>query len=295
MAKPLVFISCGQYTSKEKQLGADICALVNELRPDVEPYFAEYQSSADGLSAHILNALNRSAGFICIMHNRGTIQTPGGKEIKRGSVWVEQEIAIVAFMKHVLGRQIPTLFFKESGVGREGIRTVLLLNPRVEFNDESEVIAYLRRELPNTVFEAHAAYDLIPDITYRKKEPMRSDRHTYLFVANVKNVGRQKIDDFELRIMFPRAFLNPNVIWASENQQKSTKTHVCLVASAKTHAPNGLYPGDSMNAPFTFDYFIDDSLHEDKAAMAKTIDIELVSGSMTPKRDSLPISSYQDF
>lgn len=294
MAKPLVFVSCGQSNPKEKQLGADICALMNELRPDVEPYFAEYQSSADGLSAHILNALNRSAGFVCVMHHRGTIQTPSGKELTRGSFWVEQEIAIVAFMNHVLRRQMPILFFKESGVGLEGIRSVLLLNPRVEFNDGSEVIAYLRQELPNTVFEAHADYDLISDITYRKVE-MRPERHVYSLVANVKNVGQQRIDDFELRIMFPRAFLNPNGKWASENPQKSSKTHVCLVANAKTLAPKGLYPGDGMDAPLTIEYFIDDSLHEDKAAMAKTIDIELVSGSMTPKRDSLPISSYQDF
>ena len=59
--KPLVFVSCGQYTDAEKRLGRDICALLKELRPDVEPYFAEDQSTVEGLSNHILNLLERGA------------------------------------------------------------------------------------------------------------------------------------------------------------------------------------------------------------------------------------------
>jgi hypothetical protein len=48
--KPLIFVSCGQYHSNEKQLGNDICSLLAELRPDTSPYFAEDQSTVDGLS-----------------------------------------------------------------------------------------------------------------------------------------------------------------------------------------------------------------------------------------------------
>jgi hypothetical protein len=38
------------------------------------------------------------------MHRRGNLTTPDGRTVTRGSVWIEQEIAIAAFMHHVLGR-----------------------------------------------------------------------------------------------------------------------------------------------------------------------------------------------
>ncbi len=131
--KPLIFISCGQYTQAEKQLGADVCALLRELRPDVEPYFAENQSDAEGLSNHILKALFRSAGFICIMHERGELKTPDDKRIIRGSLWIEQEIALTTMMNVCLDRSIPVLFYCQPDITLEGIRSVLLLNPRVRF------------------------------------------------------------------------------------------------------------------------------------------------------------------
>src|SRR6476619_7475787 len=104
MVKPLVFVSCGQFNESEKRLGKRICELIRELRPDVEPYFAENQSTIEGLSNNILAALYRAAGFICVMHRRGDIETPDNRVITRGSVWIEQEIAIAAFMGHVLKR-----------------------------------------------------------------------------------------------------------------------------------------------------------------------------------------------
>ena len=294
MNKPLVFISCGQYAAEERRLGADICALVKELRPDMEPYFADNQSSADGLSTHILNALSRSAGFVCVMHRRGNITLPDGRTVTRGSVWLEQEIAIVAFMGHVLGRPLPTFYYKQSGIGLEGIRSVLLMNPRIEFTHESQVLEDLRQALPGATFNAYAEYDLIPEITYRDVS-IRGDLHVYSLVANVKNVGRQRIVDFELRIMFPRAFLNPNVTWGAEDPQRSTRTHICFVADAKIRAPGGLYPGDGMKNPLTIEYFVNHDLFHDRAAMQSEIVIELFSGSMTPKKSSLPISRFQKF
>jgi hypothetical protein len=120
--KPLVFISCGQYNDTEKRLGKDICSLLASLRPDVNPYFAEDQSTVEGLSNQVLKALHRAAGFICVMHRRGDLMVPEGGKITRGSVWIEQEIAIAAFMNHVLDRSIPILFYKQAGVNLEGIR-----------------------------------------------------------------------------------------------------------------------------------------------------------------------------
>ena len=89
IGKPLVFISCGQYTEGEKQLGKNLVALVEKLS-SCEGYFAENQNSLLGLSEHIFGALDRAVGLIAVMHHRGRVESPTGGHI-RGSVWVERE------------------------------------------------------------------------------------------------------------------------------------------------------------------------------------------------------------
>jgi hypothetical protein len=104
-ADGLVFISCGQVTEAEKKLGDDVCRLVRELTP-FEPYFAQSQHSLEGLTKNILEGLARSVGLIAIMHPRGRVASPSGNEHIRASVWIEQEIAIAAFITQALKRQI---------------------------------------------------------------------------------------------------------------------------------------------------------------------------------------------
>ncbi len=290
--KPVLFVRCGQSSDLERKLGSDICELVRTLLPDIEPYFAQNQSTVDGLSNHILKALYRCAGFICVMHKRGELQTPDERIITRGSVWVEQEVAIVALMRHVLNRSIPVLFYKETGVSIEGIRSVLLMNPQVEFERESQVLDHLRRALPGMRLEPYADYDLVavPDYT---ETGVRGDRHEYMFSVNVKNVGRQKVTDFRLRAHFPRAFMNPSTHWGCEVSRSDT--HICLEASEKNRLPSVLYSGDTLRNPLTIEYFVDDVLHSSPDAMRSEIKIELCSGSMTPKTMTLRIADYQHF
>ena len=68
----LIFASCGYVTVQEKKLGDDVCALVRELIPH-DPYFAERQSSLEGLTKNILGSLDRAIGLVAIMHPRGTV------------------------------------------------------------------------------------------------------------------------------------------------------------------------------------------------------------------------------
>ena len=88
-----IFISCGQRDDNEKRLGRQIKQLI-ENNTSFDGYFAEYQNSLDGLTKNIFNALHESAAFIAILHRRDEIT----KGVYRGSVWIEQEIAIAAFM-----------------------------------------------------------------------------------------------------------------------------------------------------------------------------------------------------
>ena len=142
----LVFISCGQVTEQESRLGMAAAELVRQLTP-YDPYFAENQSSLEGLTKNILGALNRSVGLIAIMHPRGAMAFPDGRHQTRASVWIEQEIAIAAFIVQVLGRSLRVVAYIHKDIAREGMREELQLNP-VVFQHDDEVLAHLRQILP---------------------------------------------------------------------------------------------------------------------------------------------------
>jgi hypothetical protein len=292
--KPLIFVSCGQSTEAERRLGRNICELIRELRPDVEPYFADNQSTVEGLSNNILKALYKAAGFVCVMHHRGNIETPDKHIVTRGSVWVEQEIAITAFINHVLERSIPTFFYKEAGISLEGIRSVLLMNPRVEFTDDAQVLEDLKAALPAAPFNPYSDYDIAPLVSYRVTNAGRGEEHTYVMTADVKNVGNQRITHFLMHVFFPRAFLNSHTTWAAEDKQYTTASHICFAADPRRAPPTGLYSGQTLRNPLTIDYFVNHQLFDDAAAMRSQIIVELFSGSVQ-KRLELNIRDYQQF
>ena len=143
----LVFISCGQVTERERRVGMAAAELVQQLTP-YKPYFAENQTSLEGLTKNILGALDRSVGLIAIMHPRGMIALPGGRQQTRASVWIEQEIAIAAFIAQALGRPLHVVAFIHKDIAREGMREELQLNPFV-FRHDDEVLAHLQQILPS--------------------------------------------------------------------------------------------------------------------------------------------------
>ena len=70
--KQKIFISCGQRTDEEKALGITIVKLIEELTP-FEPYFAEEQTTLEGLTKNIFGALNQAAGFVAVLHHLSLI------------------------------------------------------------------------------------------------------------------------------------------------------------------------------------------------------------------------------
>jgi hypothetical protein len=148
--KPVVFISCGQYDQKEIQLGKNLAAKVNELTK-LEGYFAENRNTLAGLSNDIFRALEQCSALVAVMHHRGEVETLGGKKHIRGSVWIEQEIAIAAFLTSTRGRDIPVRLYVQKGIKREGVREQLKLNP-FEFDEETEVLADFTSRLKDGTF-----------------------------------------------------------------------------------------------------------------------------------------------
>src|SRR6266404_8735932 len=138
-----VFISCGQFTDEEKELGKQASELVKKLT-NFDGYFAQDQTTLQALSENILRRLYESVGLIVIMHHRGKIE---GRDITRASVWIEQEVAIATLMEQILRRPLHVALFVQHGIALEGIRQQIQLNP-IEFTTSEEVIKRLEQILP---------------------------------------------------------------------------------------------------------------------------------------------------
>jgi hypothetical protein len=139
-----VFISCGQWSDEERNLGKEASNLVEQLTP-YKGYFAQDQTTLKALSENVLRRLYDCVGLIVIMHHRGKIE---GRDTIRASVWIEQEIAMATFMEQVLGRPLYVALFIQKGIGLEGLRQSIQLNPTIEFTKSEEVIAALLKILP---------------------------------------------------------------------------------------------------------------------------------------------------
>jgi len=148
--RAIVFISCGQYTQNEISLGKAL-ALAVDNHTSCKGYFPEEQNSLESLSHHILNALDECAGFVAVMHNRGEVHFPNGNHHIRGSVWVEQEVAIAAFLTQVRKKQFPIAFYIQKGIKREGIREQLRIAAN-EFENESTVLEDFKEQLKSGRF-----------------------------------------------------------------------------------------------------------------------------------------------
>jgi hypothetical protein len=138
------FISCGQQTAEERGLGEQIAALVRE-KTGYGGYFAQQQTSLEGVSKHIFEAIHSADAFIAVMHRRDVFNDRDAEY--RGSVWVEQEIAIAAFMQQALGRGMPARAYVQRHIRMEGVRGFILLNP-IEFESSEDVLNDLEQWLP---------------------------------------------------------------------------------------------------------------------------------------------------
>jgi hypothetical protein len=144
--KALVFVSCGQVTEAEKKLGHDICELINGT-PGLMAFYAERVNSVEALSTSIFRNLRRAVGLVTVMHHRGRVQgLDGDLSRNRASVWIEQEIAIAAFIRATEDRDIKIAAYAEPGLTLEGVRENLHLN-MVLFSTPEDVLADLRSRL----------------------------------------------------------------------------------------------------------------------------------------------------
>jgi hypothetical protein len=151
MPEKLIFVSCGQQTEEEKKIGSAVKQLVDS-KPGFKAYFAEYVQSLDALAKNIFEGLRMCSGLISFMHERGLVKTNSTMEWGyRSSVWVNQEIAILAYRRQFEGIEIPILVFKDEKVRLEGAMTSLIVNPII-MKSESVTLTQIDSWLTSTEF-----------------------------------------------------------------------------------------------------------------------------------------------
>ena len=130
MSKNLIFVSCGQLTEAERTLGT-LLKVVIDGTPGFEAYFAETVHDLEALARHVLDGLRGCAGAVVVLQDRGTVLgADGGEWGHRSSVWVNQELAILAYRQFFETRKIPVIAFADPKVRLEGAMTSLIVNAR---------------------------------------------------------------------------------------------------------------------------------------------------------------------
>ncbi len=125
-----IFISCGQATEVEKATGVLLKSLV-DAEVGFSAYFAETVHDLDALALHVLKGVQECAGAIAVLQDRGLVVRPDGTEWgHRSSVWVNQELAILAYRQFFESKRLPVLAFVDPQVKLEGAMTALIVNPQ---------------------------------------------------------------------------------------------------------------------------------------------------------------------
>jgi hypothetical protein len=222
LAKPIVFISCGQYTPEEKQLGKQIAQIVSSF--DLAPFFAEEVQDLNGLDANILRALHDCAAFITVLHPRGKIECPDHSVITRASVWIEQEIAIAAYIQRMEKPAFPVIAFAHESIDREGLRGFLQLNP-IPFRTESDVIV----ALPGRLRNLSIADESLKLSMQSAAGPTHSDHPIRRLNLKLINNTNQRFTTFNGKLWIPREFLNHwGTFYVDEDRSKPNAPLRCF-------------------------------------------------------------------
>lgn len=138
MSDRLIFLSCGQSTVEEKQIGRTIVGAIDS-HEGFKAYFADSVQDLTALGNHVFDALRRCAGAIILLHSRSG---------ERSSLWINQEIAVLAYRKFLEAADIPILLFKDQAVSLEGAMTALIMNPK-PLGPEETILEEVHRWMKN--------------------------------------------------------------------------------------------------------------------------------------------------
>lgn len=136
MPDRLIFVSCGQLTPAEKQLGRRVKVVIDS-HEGFKAYLADAVQNLASLGDHVFDALRRCAGAVVFLHARGD---------KSSSMWINQELAVLAYRQFFESSEIPISVFKEDSVRLEGAMSAFIVNAK-PLADEEAVLEEVERWL----------------------------------------------------------------------------------------------------------------------------------------------------
>jgi hypothetical protein len=287
VSESLVFVSCGQSTPAERQLGMQVARLVKQ-ETGCEAYFAENQNSLQGVTENILKQLNKAVGFIAIMHPRGNVSHPQKPEKTwvRGSVWVEQEIAIAAFISQALERPMQVRAYVHESILREGLRDKLHLNPTL-FRDDPEILTDLASILPSwrewKEQRSKESFSLKPNVRFTQVPvPGGGEDRRYAVTVTVENDGEQDARDYTVDVEFPTMFVDGGVYLSMKGTNNAGMS--VFEGSNKNQRLGSLYPGTESSPIVTFYCAIrSKTIRENPEHLQQKVKAVVSSGNMKPK------------
>jgi hypothetical protein len=193
------------------------------------------------------------------MHPRGEVSLPGGGTHTRASVWIEQELAIAAFLAQVQERQLPILAYVHKSIKREGLRDKLLLNA-FPFETGEEVLLHLERTLPNWVVGPHKGHPPV-EIGFAYGRMMcDQNRHNYRLTVSLRNLSAATIENYRLDIFFPTGLLPVGI--NRPHQVRDAPEGSLFRVSTKDNGANALLPDDPSSPALNIDYYVDREIYQ---------------------------------
>jgi len=291
--RPLIFISCGQYTDAERKLGKALADLVL-AETGCFGYFAESQTSLDGLTSHIFGALNKAVAFVFVLHRRGKVQTLND-DVIRASVWIEQEIAIAAFLNQTRKEPIQVFAYVQDGVHLEGVRQFVILNA-VKFTSESEVLEHFRKVIGGFSNSPRRAEEnpLEVKVGYKSLYPRDASSHRYELKVVIKNTGSSALSDYWVEMAFPRLALSSAGVNMTEIGARATHTHRFFRVQRQSLGLGPLYPGDEHDA-FPIEYRMDADLLRSSDVLNQLVTVNACAPPSAPRTVTKSFRELQEF
>ncbi len=247
MTEKLIFISCGQQTEEERNIGTSVKQLIDS-KPGYKAYFAEYVQSLDSLSKNIFEGLQNCSGLISFLHKRGLVTTEDtGKWEYRSSVWVNQEIGILAYRKQLEGIEIPIMVFKDKKVRLEGAMTSLIVNP-IPICSNGEILKQIDLWLDSTEFPLSSSNNNNRfSSKWKRLSPMSRK-----IISALLNEGGSNVKESALRLCLIENYgMDKNQANKAISEAKPQFINTDLVKLIQN-----LYSGDEMSINLTWNWHI---------------------------------------
>jgi len=242
----LIFVSCGQLRAEERRLGQRIKSEI-DATPGFKVYFADAVQDLSGLSAHILNALRRSSGAVIVLHPGGEVRGDDGRVSGiRSSVWINQEVAILAYRQFLERRAIPVLAFRDASVTLEGAMTAFILNPKPSI-DEETVLVELRRWLAEDASSGAADEN---DVFQAKWDALHADDRSILAALIAEGGHDIKEQSVRRRLISEHGF--------EKNQASAVLRTRQTVLSRENlvQLRHNVYDGDEMSLHLYWEWYV---------------------------------------